>query len=91
MLKTGGQIVLPFLLRYEKGVFPSVVMASYDIGDNMKGVIGVVGPTRMDYAKVTARLSYFAESLTKMFGKGELPAGEKQQELGPEHLDENEN
>ena len=29
----------------------SVVMASYDIGDNMRGVIGVVGPTRMDYAK----------------------------------------
>ena len=54
----------------------SVVMASYDIGDNMKGVIGVVGPTRMDYAKVTARLSYFADSLTRMFGKGELPAGE---------------
>ena len=51
----------------------SVVMASYDIGDNMKGVIGVVGPTRMDYAKVTARLSYFADSLTRMFGKGELP------------------
>ncbi len=49
----------------------SVVMASYDIGDNMKGVIGVVGPTRMDYAKVTARLSYFADSLTRMFGKGE--------------------
>ena len=54
----------------------SVVMASYDIGDGMRGVIGVVGPTRMDYAKVTARLSYFAESLSKMFGKGEteLPA-----------------
>ena len=50
----------------------SVVMASYDIGDNMRGVIGVVGPTRMDYAKVTARLSYFADSLTRMFGKGEL-------------------
>ena len=47
----------------------SVVMASYDIGDGMRGVIGVVGPTRMDYAKVTARLSYFAESLSKMFGK----------------------
>ena len=51
----------------------SVVMASYDIGDNMRGVIGVVGPTRMDYAKVTARLSYFADSLTRMFGKEELP------------------
>ena len=59
----------------------SVVMASYDIGDNMKGVIGVVGPTRMDYAKVTARLSYFADSLTRMFGKGELPpAGDGEQE-----------
>lgn len=52
----------------------SVVMASYDIGDGMRGVIGVVGPTRMDYAKVTARLSYFAESLSKMFGKGETEA-----------------
>ena len=34
-----------------------------------QGMIGVVGPTRMDYAKVTARLSYFAESLSKMFAK----------------------
>ena len=57
----------------------SVVMASYDIGDNMRGVIGVVGPTRMDYAKVTARLSYFADSLTRMFGK-ELPPPEKPEE-----------
>ena len=59
----------------------SVVMASYDIGDNMKGVIGVVGPTRMDYAKVTARLSYFADSLTRMFGKGELPPAGSADEL----------
>ena len=57
----------------------SVVMASYDIGDNMRGVIGVVGPTRMDYAKVTARLSYFADSLTRMFGK-ELPPPEGSEE-----------
>ena len=49
----------------------SVVVASYDIGDNMRGLIGVVGPTRMDYASVAARLSYFAEGLTKMFGKQE--------------------
>ena len=60
----------------------SVVMTKFDIGDGMHGMIGVVGPTRMDYAKVTARLSYFAESLSKMFGKPEhsqLPA--------PEHSD----
>lgn len=46
----------------------SVVIASYDIGDNMRGLVGVVGPTRMDYATVAARLSYFAESLSRMFG-----------------------
>lgn len=51
----------------------SVVVASYDIGDGMRGVIGVVGPTRMDYAKITARLSYLAEGLSRLFGRGELP------------------
>ncbi|MBQ8579697.1 MAG: heat-inducible transcription repressor HrcA [Oscillospiraceae bacterium] len=51
----------------------SVVMTKFDIGDGMQGMIGVVGPTRMDYAKVTARLSYFAESLSKLFAKPETP------------------
>lgn len=55
----------------------SVVMASYDIGDGMRGVIGVVGPTRMDYAKITARLSYLADGLSRLFGHGELPPMEK--------------
>ena len=59
----------------------SVVMTKFDIGDGLQGMIGVVGPTRMDYAKVTARLSYFAESLSKMFAKPEqasLPEGEEE-------------
>ena len=78
---------LPAVLRNENGtqvlVGPenvaqelkdtSVVMTKFDIGDGMHGMIGVVGPTRMDYAKVTARLSYFAESLSKMFSKPEQP------------------
>ena len=51
----------------------SVVMTKFDIGEGMQGMIGVVGPTRMDYAKITARLSYFAESLSKMFSKPEQP------------------
>ena len=51
----------------------SVVMTRFDIGDGMQGLIGVVGPTRMDYAQVTARLSYFAENLGRMFSKPELP------------------
>ncbi|MBQ0037533.1 MAG: heat-inducible transcription repressor HrcA [Clostridiales bacterium] len=58
----------------------SVVIASYDIGDNMRGLVGVVGPTRMDYATVAARLSYFAESLSRMFGKNnQLPPKEEKE------------
>ena len=87
---------LPAVLRNENGtqvlVGPehvaqelkdtSVVMTKFDIGDGMHAMIGVVGPTRMDYAKVTARLSYFAESLSKMFAKPEqaqLPAPETEE------------
>ena len=58
----------------------SVVVASYDIGEGMRGVIGVVGPTRMDYAKIAARLSYFASGLSRLFETGELPPGDD----GPE-------
>jgi len=55
----------------------SVVVASYDIGDDMRGLIGVVGPTRMDYATVAARLSCFADGLTRLFGKRDLPPKEE--------------
>ena len=65
----------------------SVVLASYDIGDGMKGVIGVVGPTRMDYAKVTAKLSYLADNLGKLFNgmssNSLAPPAQKALELNP--------
>ena len=53
----------------------------------MQGTIGVVGPTRMDYAKITAKLGYFAENLGRMFQKNggvsmppALPDGESNKE-----------
>ena len=55
----------------------SVVVASYDIGEDMRGLIGVVGPTRMDYAAVAARLGGFAEGLARRFEKQELPPKEE--------------
>ena len=58
----------------------SVAVASYDIGNDMRGLIGVVGPTRMDYGTVAARLSGFAEGLTRLFGKQELPPKEDAKE-----------
>ena len=39
----------------------------------MKGLIGVVGPTRMDYAKISARLSYVAKGLSWIVSQGGLP------------------
>ena len=50
----------------------SVVIASYDAGDNTRGLIGVVGPTRMDYSAVAAKLSFLAAGLSRRLG-GEAP------------------
>ena len=51
----------------------SVVLASYDMGDNTKGLIGVVGPTRMDYSTVAAKLGLIARALSERLGSGALP------------------
>lgn len=53
----------------------SVVMASYDAGEGQRGLIGVVGPTRMDYSSVAAKLKYIADGLSRLLGSGEAPAG----------------
>lgn len=41
----------------------SVVLAKYDMGGGVQGLLGVVGPTRMDYARVAANLSYIAKGM----------------------------
>ena len=53
----------------------SVVVASYDAGEGQRGLIGVVGPLRMDYGAVAAKLQYIAEGLSRLLGGGEAPAG----------------
>ncbi len=51
----------------------SVILASYDAGDNTRGIIGVVGPTRMDYSSVAAKLSCIAGTLSKLLNGGGTP------------------
>ena len=53
----------------------SVVMVSYDAGEGQRGLIGVVGPLRMDYSAVAAKLQYIADGLSRLLGAGEAPAG----------------
>jgi transcriptional regulator of heat shock response len=44
----------------------SVLMATYPMSGGMRGMIGVVGPTRMDYSRMVSRLGYFAKKLKEM-------------------------
>ena len=53
----------------------SVIVARYDAGDSMQGLIGVVGPTRMDYSKVAARLGYIARGLSWLICGSDRPPG----------------
>lgn len=70
----------------------SVVMASYNAGDGTRGFIGVVGPTRMDYSNVAAKLSYIASGLSRMLASGnDIPAALQNKLIqGASEIDEQE-
>lgn len=44
----------------------STIYAKYDIGTFGQGIIGIIGPTRMDYAALSSRLSHFAKGLNQL-------------------------
>ena len=48
----------------------SVVTASYDMGDNIRGMIGIVGPKRMNYEHVVDSLNLVRTKLDEVFRKG---------------------
>jgi heat-inducible transcriptional repressor len=45
----------------------SVVTATYELGDGMKGTIGIVGPKRMDYDKVVGTLKTIRTQLDDLY------------------------
>ncbi len=47
----------------------SVVTATYELGDGMRGTIGVVGPKRMDYEKVVSTLQTLKKEMDKLYRK----------------------
>ncbi len=49
----------------------SVVTATYDLGDGLKGAIGIVGPKRMDYEQVLKSMRRLQKELDNMFQKNE--------------------
>ena len=49
----------------------SVVTATYELGDGMKGTIGIIGPKRMDYEHVLKSMKRLQNELDQMFHKEE--------------------
>ena len=49
----------------------SVVTATYEIGEGMKGTIGIIGPKRMDYDKVVKTLKSITGQLDSLYKKKE--------------------
>ena len=47
----------------------SVVTATYELGDGVKGTIGIIGPKRMDYKKVVNNLETVMTQLDTIFKK----------------------
>ena len=45
----------------------SVVTATYDLGDGMKGTVGIIGPRRMDYERVIDALRHMMEQLDDLY------------------------
>ena len=49
----------------------SVVTATYDLGEGVKGTIGIVGPKRMDYEKVMDNLKTLKSQLDGIYNKSD--------------------
>ena len=47
----------------------SVVTATYELQDGMRGTIGIIGPKRMDYDKVVEKLKTIQNQLDDVFKK----------------------
>ena len=47
----------------------SVVTATYELGDGMRGTIGIIGPKRMDYENVVDSLKKLKGQLDEMVNK----------------------
>jgi heat-inducible transcriptional repressor len=79
-----GQVLMPFLPRVARSngveVFIgtehqqpdmreiSVVLARYGVDDDIVGVLGVVGPTRMPYSRAIATVKYIATVMSDLVG-----------------------
>ncbi len=64
--RSGVQVTIGHEHEEEEMQECSMVTATYSIGGDVIGTVGVVGPTRLDYAKVVSAVGVMAESLSEV-------------------------
>lgn len=73
LLGGGGSGTLRVAIGHENEVSEiqscSVVTATYSIGQETVGSLGVIGPTRMQYARVMSVISYVADRLSEVLSE----------------------
>ena len=50
----------------------SAVSLNYSVGNNVKGKLAILGPTRMEYAKVVSTLRFLAQCIDEYINRSEL-------------------
>jgi heat-inducible transcriptional repressor len=49
----------------------SVVTATYELAEGMRGTVGIIGPKRMDYDKVISTLKEMMHQLDDLYKKND--------------------
>ncbi len=62
----------------------SLMVTGCSLGGGYRGYLGIVGPTRMDYSRLAARLSFFARGLSAVLGEAVNAPAEEDKEKGDE-------
>ncbi len=59
-----------------------MLVARYNVGQDNSGVIGVIGPVRMDYSRLIPHLEYFAKTLGDLLSDTMNPRARVNKERG---------
>ena len=67
--ETGIQVYIGNETQIQSMQDCSVVTATYELGEGMRGTIGIIGPKRMDYDKVIGTLKTITHQLDELYNK----------------------
>ena len=67
--ETGIQVYIGNETQIQSMQDCSVVTATYELGEGMRGTIGIIGPKRMDYDKVIRTLKTITHQLDELYNK----------------------